>query len=265
MAACSESMQSATRCVHRLAQRLGLITTLSLLVAGFPLQASADDPLRISRIHARSDGQVIPQHTAVVGRVLLDIILDPNRKYGLPVTLLSAIPIYDSSGNVAMPAGSIITAMIEKRDGGDYITVEKIVYHGLNINIPTEGRLMPAQIRPEDYGQYVEQPKSRISSALEASQDSVLIPTLLGIAIANSYNYDKYGYRNDRQNVTPLVLGIVAVDIGIKLLGALLDQPPKMIPPLVEIPQDSLIVFTVQRDIALPVSSAPQTAIDIEP
>ena len=243
-------------------KRLWLVKGLALLHCLMPAQASAQETLRLNRWRDQPDGQVIPRRTAVVGRVLLDIVLDPNRKYGLPVTLLTAIPIYDSSGNIAMPTGSIITAMIDKRDGGDYITVEKIVYNGLNIDLPTEGRLMPAQIRPEDYGQYVEQPKSRISSALEAGQDSILIPTLLGIAVANSYNYDKDGYRTDQQNVTPLILGIVGVEFGFKLLGALLDQPPKMIPPLVEIPQDSLIVFTVENDIVLPETSAPETALD---
>ncbi|MBV2350817.1 hypothetical protein KUL97_03730 [Synechococcus sp. HK05] len=248
----------------RSARRLNLITTILLIQSLIPLGATAEPELRLEPSPFYADGQVIPKRTAIVGRVLLDIVLDPERKYGMPVTLLSAIPIYDSNGDVAMPAGSIITAMIEKRDGGDYITVDKIVYHGLNIDLDTEGRLMPAQIRPEDYGQYIEQPKSRISTAFEAGQDSLLIPTLLGLAVANSYSYDKDGYRTDQQSITPLILGIVGVDFGLKLLGALMDKPAKMLPPLVEIPQDSLIVFTVARDIALPQSDAPETVLEID-
>ena len=248
----------------RSACRLKLITALLLIQSLMPLGATAQPELRLESSTRNADGQVIPKRSAIVGRVLLDIVLDPDRKYGMPVTLLSAIPIYDSEGNVAMPAGSIITAMIEKRDGGDYITVDKIVYHGLNIDLDTEGRLMPAQIRPEDYGQYIEQPKSRISTAFEAGQDSVLIPTLLGIAVANSYSYDKEGYRTDQQNITPLILGIVGLDFGLKLIGALMDKPAKMLPPLVEIPEDSLIVFTVAQDIALPQSAAPETVLEMD-
>jgi len=238
------------------------MTAAVLIQSLLPLGTAAHSELRLDTSALKANGQVIPKRSAIVGRVLLDIVLDPDRKYGMPVTLLSAIPIYDTEGHVAMPAGSIITAMIDKRDGGDYITVDKIVYHGLNVDLQTEGRLMPAQIRPEDYGQSIEQPKSRISTAFEAGQDSVLIPTLLGIAVANSYSYDKYGYRTDQQNITPLILGIVGVDFGLKLLGALMDKPAKMLPPLVEIPQDSLIVFTAARDIVLPQSDAPATVLD---
>jgi hypothetical protein len=210
----------------------------------------------------QSATQIIPAKSAVVGKVLLDIVLDPGRKHDLPVTLLSAIPIYDEDGEIAIPTGSIITALIQKRDGGDYITVDRIVYRGLNITIPCEGRLIPAQIKPENYGEYIEQPPSKASKALSASQDSVLIPTLLGLAIANSYKYDRYGYQTEQQNLTPLVLGIAGIDFGIKLFAALFDNPPKVLPPLVEIPQDSLVVFTINESVELPQSNAPDTPIE---
>lgn len=225
-------------------------------------QASPSKSISLEVIERSSDAPIIPAKTAIVGKVLLDIVLDPGRKYDLPVTLLSAIPIYDNNGSVVIPTGSIITAVIQKREGGDYITVDSIVYRGLNIEIPTQGRLMPAQIRPENYGQYIEQPKSKLSNALTASQDSVLLPTLLGIAVANSYQYDKYGYKTEQQNLTPLILGIAGIDLGIKLLAVLFDNPPKTLPPLVEIPQDSLIVFTTGEDIALPQSNSPATPMN---
>lgn len=206
--------------------------------------------------------QTIPAKSAIVGKVLLDIVLDPGRKYDLPVTLLSVIPIYDEDGEIAIPTGSIITALIQKRDGGDYITVDRIVYRGLNIPIPCEGRLIPAQIKPENYGEYIEQPPSKASKALSSSQDSVLIPTLLGVAVANSYRYDRYGYQTEQQNLTPLVLGIAGIDLGIKLFAALFDNSPKILPPLVEIPKDSMVVFTINESIELPESNAPETAIE---
>lgn len=248
------------RCTRIQALALMAITLAPGLGMAAPLPVEpAPAPLRLEPIERRTGAPIIPAKTAVVGKVLLDIVLDPGRKYDMPVTLVSAIPIYDSHGVVVIPTGSIITAVIQKRDGGDYITVDRIVYRGLNIEIPCQGRLIPAQIRPENYGEYIEQPKSKMSTALSASQDSVLIPTLLGVAVANSYQYDKYGYKTEQQNLTPLVLGIAGIDLGIKLLAVLFDNPPKALPPLVEIPEDSLIVFTTGQDITLPASNAPAT------
>lgn len=232
-----------------------------LIASPLPTELKQTNSSRLGIVERQSGPQIIPSKSAVVGKVLLDIVLDPGRKYDMPVTLLSAIPIYDKDGGIAIPAGSIITVIIQKRDGGDYMTVDSIVYRGLNISIACQGRLIPAQIRPENYGEFIEQPKSKVSSALTASQDSVLLPTLLAVAIANSYKYDKYGYKTEQQNLTPLVLGIAGIDLGVKLLAALFDNSPKSLPPLVEIPADSLIVFTTASDTELPASNAPATAL----
>lgn len=255
----SNRRQARSNALALLAVILGQATfTSPVITASNALGAGMSIGLR----ERQSATQIIPAKSAVVGKVLLDIVLDPGRKHDLPVTLLSAIPIYDEDGEIAIPTGSIITALIQKRDGGDYITVDRIVYRGLNITIPCEGRLIPAQIKPENYGEYIEQPPSKASKALSASQDSVLIPTLLGLAIANSYKYDRYGYQTEQQNLTPLVLGIAGIDFGIKLFAALFDNPPKVLPPLVEIPQDSLVVFTINESVELPQSNAPDTPIE---
>ena len=52
---------------------------------------------------------------------------------------------------------------------------------------------------------------------------------------------------------------MLGVDVGIRLLSALFEQGPKQIPPLVEIPRDTLIVFTVSEDVLLPSSAGPET------
>jgi len=78
-------------------------------------QASPSKSISLEVIERSSDAPIIPAKTAIVGKVLLDIVLDPGRKYDLPVTLLSAIPIYDNNGSVVIPTGSISTAVIHKR------------------------------------------------------------------------------------------------------------------------------------------------------
>lgn len=213
----------------------------------------------ITRLQTRTSELELPANTAVVGRVLLDIFLDPGRKYALPVTMLTALPVYDTFGTAVIPENSLITAIIKKQDGGDYITIDRVVYRGLNIPLPSEGRLIPAQVKPEDYNNYIIPPQSKASSVVEAADQSALVSTLLGVAIAGSFNTNPDGSQNSY--VTPLLLGILGLDVGIKIIAALFDHAPKPLPPLVEIPRDSLIVFTLKDSVQLPSSSAPDTAM----
>lgn len=213
----------------------------------------------ITRIQPRLSGIELPAQTAIVGQVLMDIVLDPGRKYDLPVTMLTALPVYDTQGVLVIPQGSLITSVIQKKDGGDYILIDRIVYRSLNIPIPSEGRLIPAQVKPENYGNYIIPPKTKASSVVSAMDQSSFTSTLLAIAIAGTYNNSDNGSQS--QGITPLVLGVLGVDIGIKLIAALFDAPPQRLPPLVEIPKDSLIVFTLQTPIQLPDSSAPDTVM----
>jgi len=112
-------------------------------------------------------------------------------------------------------------------------------------------------VRPENYGQYVVPPKSKASTIASSFDGSVIIPTLLTIALAQSYSTNSQGQQ--AQNLTPLVLGVVGIDAGVKMLAALLDKAPKKLPPLVEIPKDTIIVFTLENETMLPVLRAPET------
>ena len=220
-------------------------------------------PIKISRNDALFERPVIlPAKSAIVAKTLLDIVLDPDRKFDMPVTMVTALPIFDKTGVVAIPPGSLLTATIQKKDGGDYISADSIVYRGINIQVSSVGRLMPAQIRPENYGQYIVPPKTKASSVASSFDSSVLIPTLLTIAVAQSYNVNNEGQQS--QNLTPLILSVVGIDAGIKVIGALLDRAPKKVPPLVEIPKDSLIVFSLQADTELPVIPSPDTSIQLQ-
>ena len=213
----------------------------------------------ITRIQPRRSGIELPTQTAIVGQVLMDIVLDPGRKYDLPVTMLTALPVYDTQGAPVIPQGSLITSIIQKKDGGDYILIDRIVYRGLNIPIPSEGRLIPAQVKPENYGNFIIPPRTKASSVVSAIDQSSFAATLLAIAISGTYQNRDDGSQS--QTITPLVLGVLGVDVGIKLIAALFDAPPQRLPPLVEIPKDSLIVFTLQAPMQLPDSSAPDTVM----
>lgn len=251
--------QAATRySLRRLA--FSSLATLYFLPSGYALELQ--EIRKTETFNQSENGQVLPQKTAIVGKVILDIVLDPDRKYNMPVTMVTALPTYDEDGNVALPSGTLITALIQKKDGGDYITADSLVYRGINLRINSVGHLIPAQVKPENYGVFTAPPQSKASSVASSIDASVIMPTLLAIALSQTYVTNEKGQQS--QNLTPLVLGVVGIDAGVKMLAALLDRSPKRLPPLVEIPRDTLIVFTLNEKTNLPNSKAPETKLQIQ-
>ena len=200
---------------------------------------------------------IIPKNSAIVVSNLMEIVLDPDRKYPMPITLITELPVFSKSGKVVLPKKTLISGLIETRPGGDYIAISGAVYKGLNIKIPAEGKLIPAQIRPENYGQYITPPPSKNASLFRSLGDSYLITTLLGVSIANSYNDEG----SDRR-VPGLMLGILGLDLGIRAIATLSEKGPEKIPPLVEIRRNTVIIFETVDDIFLPNLSNPKTTLE---
>ena len=200
---------------------------------------------------------IIPKNSAIVASNLMEIVLDPDRKYPMPITLITELPVFSKSGKVVLPKKTLISGLIETRPGGDYIAISGAVYKGLNIKIPAEGKLIPAQIRPENYGQYITPPPSKNASLFRSLGDSYLITTLLGVSIANSYNEDG----GDRR-VPGLMLGILGLDLGIRAVATLSEKGPEKIPPLVEIRRNTIIIFETVDDIFIPNLSNPKTTLE---
>ena len=200
---------------------------------------------------------IIPKNSAIVASNLMEIVLDPDRKYPMPITLITELPVFSKSGKVVLPKKTLISGLIETRPGGDYIAISGAVYKGLNIKIPAEGKLIPAQIRPENYGQYITPPPSKNASLFRSLGDSYLITTLLGVAIANSYNEDE-----SSRKVPGLMLGILGLDLGIRAVATLSEKGPEKIPPLVEIRRNTIIIFETVDDIFIPNLSNPKTTLE---
>ena len=199
---------------------------------------------------------LLPKNSAIVCRVLMDVVMDPERRYSLPITLLTTLDVHDENGEVAIPSNSIVSANIQKKEQGDLINIERIVYRGLAVPIQVDGRLIPAQIRPERYGEYLEPPQSKTASMFEGINDSNLIPTLLGFALADSYNEN-----NNSSSIPPILIGVLGAEIGINLLTSIFNEGPQKVPPLVEIQKDTLIVFTLTEPLKLPESLAPASTL----
>jgi hypothetical protein len=197
---------------------------------------------------------LIPAGSGIVAKTLMQIVTDPERKYAVPVTMITVLPIFDTNGNPIIPASTLLTGRIEKREGGDEIIIESLLYKGRVINLETIGRLVPAQIRPENFGQFVTPPKSKTSSVFEAVRDSSFSGILLSVALSNTND-------SGRQTVNPLLIGTLAADLLFRGLSAITEKSPKPIPPIVDIPQDSILIFALQKDLLLPNIPAEDTPL----
>lgn len=197
---------------------------------------------------------LIPAGSGIVAKTLMQIITDPERKYAVPVTMITVLPIFDTNGNPIIPASTLLTGRIEKREGGDEIIIESLLYKGRVIDLESIGRLVPAQIRPENFGQFVTPPKSKTSSVFEAVRDSSFSGILLSVALSNTND-------SGRQTVNPLLIGTLAADLLFRGLSAITEKSPKPIPPVVDIPQDSILVFALRKDLILPSVPAEDTPL----
>lgn len=197
---------------------------------------------------------IIPAGSGIVAKTLMQIVTDPERKYAVPVTMITILPIFDTNGNPIIPASTLLTGRIEKRDGGDEIIIESLLYKGRVIDLETIGRLVPAQIRPENFGQFVTPPKSKTSSVFEAVRDSSFSGILLSVALSNTND-------SGRQTVNPLLIGTLAADLLFRGLSAITEKSPKPIPPIVDIPQDSILIFALRKDLLLPKIPAENTPL----
>ena len=202
----------------------------------------------------------LPIGSAIVAKCTRQIILDPNRKYDMPVTLFSILPIYNNLGQAAVPTGSVITGLLQKRDGGDYLTVKSIVYRGLEIPVEASGQVIPAQIRPESYNQFSVPPKTRSSGFFDALVNSNLVSGLTSVLLINNT-----GERNNQLQLGTAMLGLLGTEALFRGIAVLTERPIKPLPPLVEIPEGSVIVVSLSSDLSLPETSSPDTVPSLTP
>ena len=51
---------------------------------------------------------IIPKNSAIVASNLMEIVLDPDRKYPMPITLVTELPVFAKSGKVVFPKKTLI-------------------------------------------------------------------------------------------------------------------------------------------------------------
>lgn len=202
----------------------------------------------------------LPIGSAIVAKCTRQIVLDPNRKYDMPLTLFSILPMYDNTGQVAVPTGSVIKGLLQKREGGDYLSVQSIVYRGLEIPVEASGQVIPAQIRPESYNQFSVPPKTKSSGFFDALVNSNLVSGLTSVLLINNT-----GKGNNQPQLGTAVLGLLGAEALFRGIAVLTERPIKPLPPLVEIPDGAVIVVSLSKDLSLPETNSPDTVPTLTP
>jgi hypothetical protein len=174
----------------------------------------------------------------------------------MPITLFSILPIYDNNAQTALPIGSVITALLQKREGGDYLTVKSVVYRGLEVPVEASGQVIPAQIRPESYNQFSVPPKTRTSGFFDALAGSNLVSGLSSILLINNTSQ---GSNNNQTQLGTVLLGVLGTEALFRGMAVLTEKPVKSLPPLVEIPEGTVIVVSLNNNLSLPETGSPDT------
>jgi hypothetical protein len=226
-----------------------------LLAATFtPITAESQSLIRGIR------RQVLPVGSAIVAKCPRQIILDPNRKYDMPLTLFSILPMYDNTGQIAVPTGSVIKGLLQKREGGDHLSVTSVVYRGLEIPVEASGQVIPAQIRPESYNQFSVPPKSKSSGFFDALVNSNLVSGLTSVLLINNTSEG-----NNQLQLGTAMLGLLGAEALFRGIAVLTERPIKPLPPLVEIPDGAVIVVSLSKDLSLPETNSPDTVPSLTP
>jgi hypothetical protein len=73
------------------------------------------------------------------------------------------------------------------------------------------------------------------------------------------------GERNNQLQLGTAMLGLLGTEALFRGIAVLTERPIKPLPPLVEIPEGSVIVVSLSSDLSLPETSSPDTVPSLTP
>jgi hypothetical protein len=179
----------------------------------------------------------IPRSSAIIVSFPAELILDPNRKHNVPITLPLLQPIVDKDGQIVAPAKSLVNAQIKAMKGGDLIEVTSVVVGGRVIPINALGTLVPAQNKPEDVANPIVGSPGRLNNVLTTLQQASTFTNQLSV------NFDN---RPRRLN------GFDVADLAIALGAGLTAPVPKIPPAFVNITQGTVYILTLASPVTIP-------------
>lgn len=176
----------------------------------------------------------IPQTAGVVISLPMPITVDVGQHQDYPLTVPLSQPLMDSQGNTVVPVNAPVTIKLKPENGGARIVAESIVIGGQIVSIQASSAVIPGNTITQQEG------------AETARQNSAVYGNLFGAAMGA---------------IAPQARKADAFDQGGMIGGALgiltgMNAPKSL--RVVQLPQGSVYVLSLQAPIALPANLAVQ-------
>ncbi|XGV97296.1 MAG: hypothetical protein ACAF41_31805 [Leptolyngbya sp. BL-A-14] len=213
---------------------LNVALTLSIVGSG-SLPAVADQVVVVNT-QTSSRSTLIPQTAGVVISLPMPITVDVGQHQDYPLTVPLSQALMDSQGNTVVPVNAPVTIKLKPENGGARIVAESIVVGGQIVPIQASSAVIPGNTITQQEG------------AETARQNSAVYGNLFGAAMGA---------------IAPQARKADAFDQGGMIGGALgiltgMNSPKSL--RVVQLPQGSVYVLSLQAPIALPANLAVQPA-----
>jgi hypothetical protein len=184
--------------------------------------------------YSASGGTVIPQSTAITVAFPANMVIDAKKDQDYPTTLLLAQPLFDSYGNQVAAQNSPVAARIRPVKDGAQVIAESLVIQGRTVPIQATSPILPSR-------------KVTISSGTDEAKGLSPLFGRVGGGLFGGLN-----------GGDPTKFGQGAM-LG-SGIGAIAGLASGKSVHVVEIPQGSVYVLTLQTAVALSMPTPPAAA-----
>jgi hypothetical protein len=188
----------------------------------------------------------IPNDSALVVFFPNELRLSAQRKakqqHDLPLVLPLVQPILDEQGNIAIPARSLVSALVTQVEGGIYIRANSVVVGGMVIPIEATGAFIPLQNSPDDFYNYATKPPSLLNNLAT------------NLSTWSTSAEDVFGQD-----------GSLAIGAGLALVSGLTTPQSISPPPTINIPQGTVHILTLTTSLQMPATLVRRSSQTIDP
>lgn len=206
---------------------LGLLCSLSIAIpTALPAKAQSYPQPQPGY---SSNNTVIPQSTAITVAFPAQMVIDAKKEQDYPTTLMLAQPLFDSNGNQLAPQNSPVAARVHPTKDGAQIIAESLVIQGRTIAIQASSPILPSR-------------KVTIRSGVDQARALSPLGGRIGGGVLGGIGGGNFA---DFNTGTMLGSGI----------GAIAGLASEKSIHVVEIPQGSVYVLTLQTPVAITLST----------
>jgi hypothetical protein len=210
----------------------GLLCSLSTVVPATLPAIAQTAPVMQS--YSSSASITIPQSTAIAVAFPANLVIDAKKEQDYPTTLILAQPLLDSYGNQLAAQGSPVAARIHPVKEGAQVIAESLVIQGRTIPIQATSPVLPSR-------------KVTLSSGNQQARELSPIGSRIGGGLFGG------GTGGDFMNFNQGAM----LGSGVGAIAGLASEKSMHV---VEIPQGSLYVLTLQIPVTVSISSSQSPA-----